>query len=243
MNSVVFRGFVPVAFILAVASCSDNCTGVTLTGKLRSEFRTASPFNAIALQSSARVYVTIGDTTSLKVEADENVIDLITTDVRDGRLMIGTTPGFCNDGSPAMTIWVQTPSLKLIDLSGSGNLVVIGQVVQDSLAVSISGSGAIDLDANIKMYMESRMSGSGTISLRGLAGTHVVDLSGSGVISAFDMVSTRASVDVRGSGIARLTVQGELNVNLSGSGLVQYRGEPTILHVSVTGRGKVEKHG
>lgn len=241
MISWVCRCIPLLPLAIALVSCSDNCMNVTMAGKLRSEYRASAPLHGIELQSSARVYVSIADTTTLKVEADENVVDLMTTDFRDGRLIIGTTPGFCTDAGVAMTVWIQTPSLDRIDLSGSGSVVVSGQVVEDVVAIHVSGSGSIDLDASVKTRLASTISGSGTISLRGTAGLHDIDISGSGALASFDMVSRRASVKLSGSGIARLTVQGELNVDLSGSGVVQYRGEPTILNVSVTGSGSVEK--
>lgn len=238
---MIIRSIIPAILLFAVVSCSDNCVNVPLTGKLRSQYRPVSPFTAIAVQSNAKVYVTIADTTTVRVEADENVVDRMTAGVRNGVLAVGTAPDFCNEGSAAMTVWVQTPSLHLIDVSGSGAVVVSGQVTGDSLTIRLSGSGTIDLDAGITVALATVISGSGTIMLRGSAANNSVSIPGSGILSGFDLSATRTTVNLPGSGTARVTAVRELHVNLPGSGLVQYRGDPTVLDVRVSGSGRVEK--
>jgi len=212
-----------------------------MSGRLGSELRPVPAFREIRLQSNATVYVTIADSESVRVEADEHVLGLMTTACPDGVLTIGTVPGVCADGSLPMTVYVTVPTLRSVEVDGSGRVIVAGRVVGDSLRLIMSGAGVIDIDAETKTLMTTTVTGSGRLSLRGTAALHEMDHHGGGVVSAFDLLSKEAKVLLSGSGVVRLTVQNAFRVAVTGSGSVEYRGEPIILDVQVSGSGRVVK--
>jgi len=239
MAAQSFRIFALLFPSLLLLSCSDNCANVALSGRLTSESRVVGLFRAVNLKSGATVYVSIADSQTVRVEADENVIGKITTHVHDGVLTIGTVPGVCSNGSMPMTVYVTLPALRSIDLDGSGKVSVAGRVAGDSLRLAMTGSGVLDVEAETAVALETIISGSGIIMLRGTAGLHSVRLDGSGIVNAFDLPAARTSVRLGGSGIVRVMVREELHVALSGSGLVEYQGEPAILDIQVSGSGRV----
>ena len=74
---------------LLFTSCITITDGKRGNGNVVSETRDASEaFDVIKAQEGLDVYVSQGSTASIEVEADENIIDLIATDIKDGVLRV-----------------------------------------------------------------------------------------------------------------------------------------------------------
>jgi hypothetical protein len=78
---------VVVATVLVLPACSV----VTGSGQTESETREVSGFTRVDLSGSGEVTVVQGDVESLTVEADENVLPVLTSDVSDSTLKLGTS--------------------------------------------------------------------------------------------------------------------------------------------------------
>src|SRR5262245_55534045 len=64
------------------------------------QVRALPPFTSVDLTGDNNVIVQVGASQSVNVHADSNLLTRVTTRVRSGRLMIGTTPGNLNAKSP-----------------------------------------------------------------------------------------------------------------------------------------------
>ena len=76
--------------LVTTTSCfMDGLTGIKGNGEVVSEDRTISAnFSEIKVSQGIEVYVTQGNSTELKVEADENIIDILRTEVKNNELKI-----------------------------------------------------------------------------------------------------------------------------------------------------------
>ena len=84
------------------------------------------------------------------------------------------------------------------------------------------------------------ISGSGRVEPTGTADTLVVEISGSGHYLGEDLEASFGTVRVSGSGEAVVNVADNLDVDVSGSGGVQYIGEPTVTE-SISGSGDITR--
>ena len=76
---------------LSLFSCNFdmNFTGVKGNGNIQLENRTINQsFNAIKASQGLEVYITQGNEESIVIEADENLLELIKTEVKDNELRI-----------------------------------------------------------------------------------------------------------------------------------------------------------
>jgi hypothetical protein len=118
-------------------------------------------------------------------------------------------------------------------ISGSGQLTYIGE---DGASDSSGASEDALEPGGTLSRVDAEISGSGNLTLSGAAEEAVYRISGSGNIDAEDLSSSRAKVDISGSGSCRLTVLDQLDVTISGSGNVYYAGSPQ-LESSISGSG------
>lgn len=147
---------------------------------------------------------------------------------------------------------VSIPNMEYIEgIDTAGNPTGITGVanpfpVWGDLTLTTSKTGQIkaytlDLGQN---KLTANVLGSGSINIleRGgvssVAGTHEVNLSGSGNFRGFGMTVNSSVVNLSGSGDATVAVNNNLEVNISGSGNVAYIGQPTIV-TNITGTGEL----
>lgn len=194
-------------------------------------------FTSFRLAIGGDVYLTQGNTQSVKVVGQENIIANIVTDVEGKTWKIKfDRPVRRHEG---IKIYITMPSFENIGISGSGNVVSENKFTNlGDIALGVSGSGDFDLDLDAR-NIDSKVSGSGNIKLSGSTGKFGVKVSGSGDIHAYNLTAQSCSVRISGSGDCRVDVQEELSVSISGSGDVVYEGRPKV-RSKISGSGDVE---
>jgi hypothetical protein len=105
---------------------------------------------------------------------------------------------------------------------------------------SMSGSGNVQLEVECDEISAS-MSGSGNMNLKGDTGRFHVQISGSGDVEAFELNAREVDANISGSADIRVTANEILRARVSGSGDIQYRGNPTKIDSKSSGSGSISK--
>jgi hypothetical protein len=207
---------------LATLACSFSVGSpnpITGSGVVEKEERPSKAFNRIELQGSADVEVTIGETQSVVVEADDNVLPLIRTSVSGGNtLVINWKPNTNIRNYQTVRVIVTVPSLEAVKITGSGN-------------VTVNGLKAADVRFDLP--------GSGNITAVGQADRLRINLGGSGNIFCESLQTRDVTVDLTGSGNIQVYATDSLDVTVRGSGNVFYRGNPANVEKSTPGSGNI----
>lgn len=212
---------VAVALLLATAlvACDDDEDGASTrgSGNVITETREVSGFDEIAVFGSGKVIVDVTGSESLTIEAEDNIMPFLETEVRNGRLELEVDGNI----SPTQDIeyTVTAAELQGVSIAGSGDVTATG-VDTDEFTVDIAGSG--------------------DVAPAGTAGELSVDIAGSGRFQGEDLVVTTATIDVAGSGDAVVNATEMLDIDVAGSGNVEYIGRPTV-NQSVSGSGEVRQ--
>ena len=214
------------------------------SGNIQMEERPVSGFDAVNFSGSGELSITQGDTETLTVEADDNLLPFIKTEVRNGVLFISMEEGsggaFVRPSQP-IHFNLAIKDLSALTLSGSGR-TTSPEIKADRLSLDVSGSGSLKIDQLETADLSLLLSGSGQVDLGGKATSQQAGLSGSGSYLAGDLESQTARVTSDGSGSGTIWVSDKLEVRLSGSGSVSYYGSPTVSS-EVTGSGSLKSLG
>ena len=226
--------------ILVLSSCDWNFwKRIRGSGVVAEEFRTVAFFSGLDMGISADVFFIMGAVQSLRIIGDDNILPHIDTDVGgDGVLEISSRKSYRTD--VGIKIYVVMQQINTLILSGSGSIQGQSQFVTDDLELNLTGSGNMDMavDAN---EIDSRISGSGPINLRGSALFHWIEIPGSGNMNALNLITNRCEITISGSGDCNVFVNSVLDVLISGSGNVYYMGSPGSVTTNITGSGQVIK--
>ncbi len=190
----------------------------------------------IDIPGSAKIYLTQGSVQEVRIEGQENIIDNLNLHASGEIWHIDNKRSVWQ--SEPLKIYITMETLKLIEISGSGNVEFMNKFTnQDELKIRISGSGKIDANIDAKDII-ANISGSGDLFLKGNARDLDLSITGSGNIAGYDLKANNADVTITGSGGMELTLQERLNAHITGSGSVRYDGSPKV-DSSITGSGSV----
>jgi hypothetical protein len=246
----VFLFFPLIVLALVSLACQVAIPNVvTGSGTLDTETREVSNFDAISLENMGDVYITIGDSEGLTVEAEDNLLPLLTSEVENGTLKLDVVRGRNIDPTKPITYNLTVKELSSITLAGSGNInsvplradrmtvmlagsgnIQLEGVTTTDFSVNIAGSGNFRLDEIISEHIDASINGSGDIQIAGESTSQALDINGSGNYLAGDLQSERIDIKINGSGDVTVWVMEHMNASVNGSGNISYYGRPTINH-------------
>ena len=223
------------ALLFATSSCIDDIF-LEGNGIMRTESRGASGFDEVASSGDFEVVIVPGNSYSVEVSAESNLLPYIETNVINGKLKIRTRDMYSIRNYEPIEVYITTPVLNGVTLSGSG-LITTGSFLSDDFRVTLSGSGDIDTEI-IADRVKANVSGSGSIYLEGDALESEFVISGSGKIKSYNLEQSYLEAVISGSGDMYVNVSETLDARISGSGRVYYINHP-VVRSSVSGSGKV----
>jgi hypothetical protein len=200
-----------------VAGCSRGGSGVRGSGTVKTESRAVAGFTHVTLAGEGDVTITQSGTESLTVEADDNLLPLITSTVSGPDLTL-TTKGSVQP-TKRIHYTVTVKDFSGFDLSGAGNATAT-QINATAIKVVLSGAG----DAKISGQTQSED----------------VTIAGAGNYQAPELASKTGKVSLNGAGNAVVKVSDALDVRISGVGNLEYIGDPKVTQ-SISGVGSVRK--
>jgi hypothetical protein len=208
------------------------------SGNVIRQERKVSSFNGIDVSGAFDVKLTQGTSNSVIVEADDNLMDLIRTEVRGNTLMIDNKKPIHH--SKSLKIFITFTELKSIDLSGAVDIESQGKLTLPELAISGSGASDAKLDMDVQK-LGIDCSGGSKLRLTGSAKDVDVDASGAVDLFAFDFPAENYKLDISGAGKAEINVSKNLKVDISGAASVHYKGSPANIYQDISGAGSVKK--
>ncbi|MCH8294698.1 DUF2807 domain-containing protein [Candidatus Poribacteria bacterium] len=229
--------------VLLISGCNGIGGRIEGSGHVITETRGVSNFDRVSMGGSGELILTQGDNESLTVEAEDNIMEYVKTEVEGRTLVLGLDSGgrsISTKRSIRFTLMVK--NLVGLDLAGSGR-VDAGGIDTDRLDVDVSGSGTMEIDSLAAETLKVSISGSGRVELgTGEVQKQDIEMSGSGRFRADKLRSQEASIEISGSGSAVVWAQESLEVSISGSGDVEYYGRPRITQ-QVSGSGSIKSLG
>ena len=240
--------FPTAALALATLACQFITPSIVQgSGNASTEVREVSNFNEIILEGMGNVFITVGETEELSIQADDNLLPLLTAEVQNGALKLGVVRGTNINPVEPITYNVTIKELNGISLAGSGNIyseplqsndlkvtvagsgdVEVKGLSGTDLSINLPGSGNITINQIDVTSIDTSIYGSGDIKLNGKADNQSIDVYGSGKYIAGDLETANTNILIQGSSNLTVWVENKLDIRVNGSGDVSYYGRPTI---------------
>lgn len=200
--------------VVLATGCRDQVEG---SGQSMTEQRDVAPFTELSVRGAVQAQVRIGQPQSVSLIGDDNVIRVIKTEVRDGRLTVQPEKSY-NSNVP-LRLEIVVPDLDWVAVSGASTVTVSGVDVEE---------------------MTLRVSGASTVQVSGSAGEVDAEASGASRIRLQDLSAREAEVDATGASTIEVTVSERLTGSASGASTVTYAGNPDV-RVSTSGGSNVRR--
>ena len=228
------------SFIAGLTSCyfeGGFNAGISGNGNVVEEIRDLDGFSGIQVSSGVDVFFSQGESFLVKVVADENLMDIIETEVRGSILVVGVErPGIRR--AESKKVYVSLPELEHLKISSAGDCVGETPFKCGTLDIDISSAG----DLRAELYADRirlDISSSGDARITGEATDFDASLSSAGDLDAFDLKARNVTVDVSSAGSAKVYATGELRMNASSAGNIYYRGDARVVRSRSSSAGDI----
>lgn len=225
--------------LITTTSCMFDGFGIQGNRNVVTENRkVTAEFTAIKVSQGIQVYLTQGNDVDISVEADENIIDLLVTEVEGNVLKIYFDKNVSR--AKARNVYLTADKITSIKVSSGSRVKGEGVIRAKNITLkSTSGSG-IRLELNASKVTCNVSSGA-DVRLTGTTEYFNGDASSGAHIDADGLISKEAKADVSsGAGIS-LHASEELDAHASSGGSISYEGNPTVLNRSKSSGGSISR--
>lgn len=231
-------------FCMATMSYAQWGKKIKGNGKVVTIERTTGDYESIAVSGWFDVELVEGAEGVITMKGEENLLEYIITEVKDGKLVVKPEKGVNLQSSSwksgTISITIPVEEINAVSMSGSGDLVGKTVLKGSNFKTSMSGSGDLSLDLEVE-DLEVNVSGSGDMDLKGSTNNFEVQISGSGDVQAYGLNANNVSAIVSGSANIEVTANTSLKARVSGSGDISYRGNPAKIDSKTSGSGDISK--
>ena len=181
-------------------------------------------FTVVSASEGLDVYVTQGSDYEIAVEADENIIDLIGTDIANGKLKVHTIE---NIGRATKKVYVTLPEVSGLYSSSGADL--ISQGVIETEMVSLDASSGSDLQVELSAdEVDADASSGADIRISGQANLFYADASSGSDIKAKDFMVKRCNANASSGADITVNVSESLTADASSGADISYTGDASV---------------
>ncbi len=195
-----------------------NLGGVQGSGTSKTETRKVADFSKIDASGAINVEVSVQQDFSVEVQADDNLLANIKTEVSGDTLKIYSEDRI--SPKTRINVKISMPEIEGLEVSGASN-GKISNVKADSLELKASGASKIKIDGTAK-DLEADASGASTLDAENLK-VEDVDIEASGASSA------------------TVSASNDLKIDASGASKISYVGEPKNIKQNSSGASSVSR--
>ncbi|MBU2997891.1 DUF2807 domain-containing protein [Cellulophaga baltica] len=201
-------------------SSGEKGNGVVTT----SEREISEKFTKITSSEGLDVYVTQADEFNISVEADENIIELIGTDISNNTLKIHAIK---NIGNATKKIYVSLPEITSLKSSSGSILKVENTITGSNLDIDSSSGSILKATVNVENLDLEASSGS-NIKLSGTTNTSTIDASSGANIKASDLTTEICDAEASSGANVSIFVSKSLTADASSGGNISYSGDAKV---------------
>ena len=236
---------VMVLLAMALSSCVVPFRGVVRgSGNIITETRQVSDFNKVQLDGAGTLTIIKGVSESLQIEADDNVLPELTSDVTGNTLVLGIEENWWQKAiipTQGIEYVLTVTGLSNITINGAADLYLDG-FETDSLTIEINGAGNITVSDLAANAFEFEINGTANSDLSGEVDDLSIMVNGMGNVQAGDLQTSTADIEINGLGNGTIWVTDSLSVSISGGGSLSYYGFPTVSQ-DISGAGDITSLG
>ncbi|AWA30113.1 DUF2807 domain-containing protein [Flavobacterium magnum] len=244
IKAIIFLTKIVIAAAIGLlfVSCRYNVNfgdGIDGSGNVIRQNRSISGnFTGVSADGGIEVIVEQGAGTEVTVEADDNIMSLIKTEVINGILTVRTDGSYSTANGPVVT--VRLPEIKELQADGGATLRGNGKLICERLELHSSGGAQLDVHVEADT-MSMDASGGAGIDVSGKALDVEISASGGSPVDAEQLQANNIKADASGGASISVYPILKLDAEASGGGSVGYHKIPKTLSKSESGGGSVSE--
>jgi RNA polymerase sigma factor (sigma-70 family) len=222
----------------AGALADDADKKVIGSGKPETKKFDLADFTSLDVSSAFEVEATKADKFSVSVTADDNLLDLIKVEKKDGTLHVSLAEKKSVETKNPMRVAIAMPALKAVSLNGACRGTLKGFESNEDLHAKVNGASTLGGTIKAK-NVKIEANGNSKVKLEGGAKEASLSATGASKLSLGDFALDSANVHLTGASVAVVNAKSKLDYHLSGACNLKYLGSPAIGKKETTGASSV----
>lgn len=205
--------------------------------------RNVRDYESIEVSTGIETIVSMGDEETVRVEADEDIIDDVITEVKNGtlRIYVKNRTGFnffnWRDYS-SVKVYVQATTLNRIKASAGANVRTETTLNGEAIDVDASSGGHVRATLVYKNVNLGASSG-GQMKVEGQAKYLEAGSSSGGIINAEDLNAEYCKANASSGGNTSVSAKTEFTARASSGGNIRYSGNPETKNINSSSGGSI----
>ncbi len=208
---------------LLFTSCHLGGDRIRGNGTIKTESRNAGVFSIVDVSGNIEVHVKQDSAFSVRVEADENLMEYIVIRTDGGRLVIQPKEHSNLSGSKAIKVYVSAPVFKKLEASGASDIVSDNLLSSESIDIDVTGASSVKLEIK-SPRVSADVTGASSVFLTGQTKDLSLDGQGASHLRCYQLLSENADVDVSGASSSEVFASVNLKADASGASNIKYKG-------------------
>jgi hypothetical protein len=233
--------FLAILFIATIfTSCgSDIFNGVVGNRNIVTTERTPqADFSGIKVSTGIDLFIRQGSTNAITVEADENLHDLIITEVKEGVLNIYIDKSIWK--SKARKVYVTIEKLSFLKATSGSDVQSETIIKMNEISISATSGAAIKIDVEAESVATSTTSGS-YIKITGTTINHASNATSGSSIDAYDLKSDNAIAKVTSGASINIYASKKMEGKATSGGGIDFKGNPATINKDTSSGGSISK--
>lgn len=237
MKTEHIKIYILLAFVsILLSSCWLIGPSIRGNGNVTEEIRNLEEFDEIEVSLGMNVYITHGSPTSVKVVADNNLHEVIETDVDGDVLKVYVSANIREAREKKVMVTVE--DLTKVNVTSGANVFSTNQLEADDIELKATLGSNMTMDLNAENLHVTCSTGS-NIVLSGVARESELEGKSGANLKAEALKSERCRMRASGGGNVYASVEQELEAKASSGGNIVYYGEPATADISSSGGGNI----
>lgn len=197
---------------------------------------TSQKFTKIKVSTGLDLYLSQGTKNKVTIEADENLHDIIITEVNDGVLKIYSEKNIWQ--AKARKVYVTVKNLEGLTATSGSDVYTEDVLKVETIKVSATSGADIRIALDADTVETSATSGS-DIRISGTANNHTSRANSGASIEAYKLISKNATVNVSSGADINIYASESINAKASSGGDIDFKGNPREINKKSSSGGSV----
>jgi hypothetical protein len=224
--------------MLLLSSCWFMGPSVKGNGNVTEEIRQVNKFDQIEVSRGMNVYITQGSPAKVVVIADNNLHEVIETEVEGGVLKV-----FVNENirwAKEKKVMVTVEKLTRVEATSGSNTYSQSQIMSENLELKATSGANLFMEVNAR-YLKADCSSGANVNLSGLAKEAELEGSSGANLKGQELKADNCKMRASSGGNVFATVGERLEAKASSGGNIVYYGEPTSTEIDASSGGNVHR--
>ena len=238
----ISKQFIGILFIAALfTSCSIDIFNRVNGNRnvLVKERKPQDDFSGITVSTGIDVFISQGNTNSITVEADENLHDIIITEVNNGVLKIYSDKNIWK--AKARKVHVTLENLTLLKATSGSDVHSETIITTNEISITATSGADINIEIDAQSIATSATSGA-DIKVYGTAINHASNATSGSAIDAHNLKSENVIVKVTSGADVQIYASKKIEAKATSGGAIDFRGNPGIINRKTTSGGSISKN-